>query len=100
MDQTINGLVSHLYSSKWITNTVNNIGKNLNKDQKQDIEQYIYLYILEHPSYFIRNNKLKPLTEITYYLTAAIQNQYKDTFRNSYREIVNTDLIYKMANYK
>lgn len=95
---TISNLVEHLYSTGWVTETINNICKRFNKDQKQDLEQYIYLYILEHPNYFIKENKLKPIEEITYYLVIAIKNQYNFTFRNAYKEIVNSDYVDILAN--
>lgn len=101
MEKTaIKNLVSYLYSTGWVKTAVNNIAKKLNRDKKQDLEQYIYLYILEHTSYFIRDNQLKPITEIQYYLITAIKNQYKDTFRKSSKEIVNSDYIELLSNYK
>jgi hypothetical protein len=89
----ISDLVVHLYNSQWLKQSINNICKKLSKDKKEDLEQYIYLYILEHPKNFTN----KPSDEIKYYLITTIQNQYNLSFRNK-REIVDSDLLYKLSN--
>lgn len=93
----ISNLVTYLYNSQWLKQTINNIAKRLSKDKKEDLEQYIYLYILEHPKYFTENNDLKPIKEIKYYLITAIQNQYKSSFRNK-KEIVDSYYIHKLSS--
>lgn len=97
MKDIISDLVVYLYDSHWLKQTINNICKKLSKDKKEDLEQYIYLYILEHPSYFTSTTSLKPINEIKYYLITTIQNQYNLSFRNK-KEIVDSDLLYKLSN--